>query len=352
MLLLTFAVLVLALAVTFGADAGHCGAQYSSKATQLLKATRKEGVGILFVVHHAESEAHARFTRLALQSAASYQRSSPRVTRALVTSRSPQSILPDQHAFDRVIYIPDCLLVPDYRRSQKLTRTLSYHLTPFELTLAVDLDTFCCSDLYPVLERIFTQPRSFDMAANGHEEGAWHPDHGIKLFWWSARFRSMLSLWEQAQVELGIASSDQIALMHAVRTHPEANFRFGRLPTSMSCRIRPAFNESFAMVWHDRRFSQSLPIFGPLFILHMDGVQEFYGEVCSLVNANMGGARVLVFKHDAIYFPTPATFHKFFKLAWSQMQCDALLDGHCLPHLRWEVQPFAIEPVEQSSYVF
>ncbi len=251
-----------------------------------------------------------------------------------------------------MVPIPACFLVPTYTRAQKLTRTLTYHLTPYELTLAVDLDTFCCTDLYPVLQAVFTaQPRGFDMAANGHEELAWHPDHGVKLFWWGEQTRRLLLLWEEAQVELGIASSDQIALMHAVQKHPEANFRFSRLPTSMSCRIRPGVNESFAMAWSDRHFSQSLPIYGPLFIIHMDGIQPFYQQLCALANADGNRTRVITFKHDPL-FPTPETVNKFYHVAANQAECDAQMSGHCYPDLHWATQPFAITHVDKSRYVF
>ena len=52
---------------------------------------------------------------------------SPRLLRTLLTSR--QEDVPADHPFDKVIIIPPSLIAYNGGRSEKLTRTLSYHLT-------------------------------------------------------------------------------------------------------------------------------------------------------------------------------------------------------------------------------
>ena len=76
-----------------------------------------------------------------------------------------------------MLSIPPQLRVPNGGRSEKLTRTLSYHLTPYVLTLAVDLDTFNCADIYLVLQRQFLeQPdHSFVLAAAGETRPRAYP---------------------------------------------------------------------------------------------------------------------------------------------------------------------------------
>jgi hypothetical protein len=75
-----------------------------------------------------------------------------------------------------VITIPPCLIPSNWSGVQKLTRTLSYHLTPYELTLAVDLDTYACGDLHPLLRQVAATERGrWDFAAAGHVESIWHP---------------------------------------------------------------------------------------------------------------------------------------------------------------------------------
>lgn len=240
--------------------------------------------------------------------------------------------------------------MPSFSKPQKLTRTLSYHLTPFELTLAVDLDTFCCTDLYPVLKHVYeTQRGAFVMAAAGHEQVVWHPDHGVKLFWWNDAMRQLLFLWEESQVQLGITSSDQIALMHAVRTHPEVDWRFSRLPSSISCRIRPGENESFAMGWFERHFSQSLPLTGPLYVIHMAGLDDIYSLVCGMANSRADHTRVITFKHSEL-FPTNETVDQSFHVAYDQAECNTQMAGKCLRSLDWNPRPFAIEPVDKRDY--
>ena len=242
------------------------------------------------------------------------------------------------------------MLLPAFTKPQKLTRTLTYHLTPFELTLAVDLDTWCCENLYPVLQRVYeTQRDSFVMASAGHEQVVWHPDHGVKLFWWSDAMRKLLDRWEEAQVELGVASSDQIALMHAVRAHPEVDWRFSRLPPVLSCRIRPGRNESFAMDWYDRRFSQSLPLTGPLLVIHMAGLEDIHPLVCQVANSRAGETRVITFRHSPL-FPTNETVGEAFRVAYNQGECEAQMGGACLPGLDWTPRPFAITPVDRRDY--
>ena len=252
--------------------------------------------------------------------------------------------------FTSVIHIPECMLMPSFTKPQKLTRTLTYHLTPFELTLAVDLDTFCCTDLYPALKRVYdTQRGAFVMAAAGHQQVLWHPDHGVKLFWWSEDMRKLLQLWEESQVELGITSSDQIALMHAVRTHPEINWRFGRLPATVSCRIRPGENESFVMGWFERNFSQSMPLTGPLYIIHMAGVEDIYPLVCSMINSHADRTRVVTFKHSKL-FPTNETVDQSFRVAYNQSDCDTQMANRCLPGLDWTPHPFTIPLVDKRDF--
>jgi hypothetical protein len=254
-----------------------------------------------------------------------------------------------------VIIMPPCLLLPDVTRPQKLTRTLAYHLTPFKLTLAVDLDTFNCVDLFPVMRRIFhTERGKWVQAANGHETKVWHPDHGVKLFWFNDSMRDLLWLWETAQVEKGVESSDQIALMHALQTHPEEakRLQLARLPQSMSCRIRPGVGESFAMAWEQRHFSLSLPIYGPLYIIHMDGIQEVYKEVCAIANEGdvSGTGRTVMFSHPAAFPSTPETARAAFSVARSQEECTAHMQEHCFPDMLFKPpQPFAITPVPVSG---
>jgi predicted cupin superfamily sugar epimerase len=110
------------------------------------------------------------------------------------------------------------------------------------------------------MSSLHAEPRRYVLAAAGHEvnESQWHPDHGVKLLHWDAggEMQAMLFAWEDAQRAMGLEMSDQRALMHAVAAAPAArHFSFGRLPRSLSCRIRPGFGESFAMEWDDRRFS-------------------------------------------------------------------------------------------------
>ena len=265
----------------------------------------------------------------------------------------------DGHPFDSVVVIPPCLLLPDVLRPQKLTRTLAYHLTPYELTLAVDLDTFNCADLYPTMKKIYATERGkWVQAANGHEIRVWHPDHGVKLFWFSENMRRLLWLWEAAQVEKGIESSDQIALMHALRTHPDeaARLKLARLPQSMSCRIRPGVGESFAMAWEERQFSLSLPIYGPLYILHMDGIQNVYREVCALANTgdlnSMG--RSILFTHPVAFPSTPESARAAFSVVRSQKECEEAKPGnHCFPGMQFSPpERFAVKPVPLSEYQY
>jgi len=243
-------------------------------------------------------------------------------------------------------------------RPQKLTRTLTYHLTPFELTLAVDLDTFNCADLHPPMEQIFkTERGKWVQAANGHEAHIWHPDHGVKLFWFSDAMRQLLWLWEQGQVEKGVESSDQIALMHALRTHPEEakSLQLARLPQSMSCRIRPGVGESFAMAWTERHFSLSLPIYGPLYIIHMDGIQPVYRQVCRLANEGdlSSSGRSIMFAHPAMFPATDEEAKAAFSVARSQEECVAKMQDHCFPDLKFTPpEPFAIKLVPLSQYEY
>ena len=243
-------------------------------------------------------------------------------------------------------------------RPQKLTRTLAYHLTPFELTLAVDLDTFNCVDIYPVMKNIYTtERRKWVQAANGHETHIWHPDHGVKLFWFNDDMRRLLWLWEAAQVEKGVESSDQIALMHALRTHPEEaqQLQLARLPQSMSCRIRPGVGESFAMAWDDRHYSLSLPIYGPLYIIHMDGIQHVYREICAMANEGdlAASGRSIMFTHPRFFPDTPEAARASFSVARSQAECEAVMKEHCFPNMRFTPpEPFAIKPVPLSEYEY
>ena len=254
--------------------------------------------------------------------------------------------------------IPPCLLLPNVTRPQKLTRTLAYHLTPFELTLAVDLDTFNCFDLFPTMQRIFGGDRgAWVQAANGHETHIWHPDHGVKLLWFNDRMRELLWLWEAAQVEKGVESSDQIALMHGLHTHPEAAARLplARLPQSMSCRIRPGVGESFAMAWEERHFSLSLPIYGPLYILHMDGIQKVYRELCAMANAGdlESTGRSIMFAHPSAFPSTPEAARAAFSVARSQKECKDHMQDHCFPDMQFTPpQPFAITPVPLEQYEY
>ena len=257
-----------------------------------------------------------------------------------------------------MVIIPPCLLLPDVLRPQKLTRTLAYHLTPYELTLAVDLDTFNCVDVYPAMEGVYKADRGkWVQAANGHEAHVWHPDHGVKLFWFSDDMRRLLWLWEAAQVEKGIESSDQIALMHALHTHPEEAKRLtlARLPQSMSCRIRPGVGESFAMAWEERHFSLSLPIYGPLYIIHMDGIQHVYREVCALANEGdvASSGRSIQFAHPQLFPDTPDQARAAFSVARSQKECQAKMGDHCFPNMRFTPpEPFAITPVPLDLYEY
>jgi hypothetical protein len=256
-----------------------------------------------------------------------------------------------------VIEIPSALLADNGGRGEKLTRTLAYHLTPYELTLAVDLDTFNCFDLVPLLEHVYGQPRSFVMAAAGHDqnESNWHPDHGVKLMWWSEDTRRLLFAWEDAQRELGLARSDQQALMRAVQAQPSAPFfRFGRLPRALSCRVRPARGESFAMEWETRRYSMSIPWSGPLYIFHFGGGEEFSEPLCALANAPpIDVARSITFRHDPVHFPSATTWRDFFAVVRSDEECVAVMgEGHCLEGLRWEERKPDISVVLQSEYLY
>ena len=252
--------------------------------------------------------------------------------------------------------------MPNDGRSQKLTRTLAYHLTPYLLTLAVDLDTFNCADLTPTLAEIFNQSYShgqaapFTIAAAGHDarDYRWHPDNGIKLMWWSSELQEVLWAWEEAQLQLGVAASDQRALMAAVKHAPEREWRFGRLPRALSVRVRPGLNESFAMPWGERRFSMSLPFIGPLLILHMAGVERYYFGLCAMANeGDTSQPRAIALRH-LTYFPTRETWRQAFSMVRSQAECDVAMQGGCLLNLRWgrEQIPANVTPVLPSEYEF
>jgi hypothetical protein len=288
------------------------------------------------------------------------------------------------HPFDRTIIIPEAFLVPNDGKSQKLTRTLAYHLTPYLLTLAVDLDTFNCADLMPTLSAIYNdsfsqgRPAPFTIAAAGHDareckwcapselrqpreaiadsrmHGCRHPDNGIKLMWWSAELQEVLWAWEESQLQLGIASSDQRALMEAVKREPQREWRFGRLPRALSVRVRPGLNESFSFAWAERRFSQSLPFIGPLLILHMAGIDRFSAELCALANeGDVGAPRAIALRHMS-YFPTRETWRQAFIIVHSQQECEAAMQGGCLLHLHWGREELAQEvtPVLPSEYEY
>jgi hypothetical protein len=222
----------------------------------------------------------------------------------------------------------------------------------------VDLDTFNCADVFPVLEEVYrTQSGRWVQAANGHETRVWHPDHGVKLQWFSPAFRELLWLWEAAQVEKGVESSDQIALMHALATHPAqaATLPLARLPEALSCRVRPGLGESFATAWADRHHSLSLPIYGPLYILHMDGIQRVHPELCALANAGdlTSSGRSLLYTHPALFPQTPAEARAAFAVARSQAECEAVLGIHCFPGMRFTPpEPFAVTVVPLAEYEY
>jgi hypothetical protein len=175
-------------------------------------------------------------------------------------------------------------------------------------------------------------------------------DNGVKLMWWSDRLQALLFRWEESQVARGIGTSDQLALMLAVQAHPSADWAFGRLPPSISCRIRPAESEAFSWAWEERTVSHSLVITGKLYILHFGGLSAYYEPLCRSLNADLR-PRVVTYNHPTI-FPNPATWASAFRLAFSQAECNAQLHGHCLSSLRWEAQPFVIENVTAASYVW
>jgi hypothetical protein len=215
------------------------------------------------------------------------------------------------------------------------------------------LDTFNCENLYPVIRTIFvSEKHAFDFAANGHDELPWHPDNGVKLLWWSERMRLLLFLWEESQLKRGIESSDQQALMEMLKTHPDTGLKFARLPTSLSCRLRPAVGEHFAMKWAERHHSQSMPIYGPLYILHMDGVQKVYKEICGLVNAKKEQTRVLTYTHPQGFPHDKETAQKAFAAPTSEKECNAVLEGKCFPQLHWAAQAFQIKAVPREDFQY
>ncbi len=76
-----------------GSNDASCGTHYTPNATRLLQPPSKSGFGVIFVASHGDPEKARHFVGLAIESAASYKRASPRVPRALITS-APRRALP------------------------------------------------------------------------------------------------------------------------------------------------------------------------------------------------------------------------------------------------------------------
>jgi hypothetical protein len=102
------------------------------------------------------------------------------------------------------------------------------------------------------------------------------------------------------------------------------------------------------MAWAERRFSHSLVLTGPLYIIHMNGIASIYDQMCDIANAEPDTARVLAFRHAPIFPPTPA--RTGFRAVLSEADCNAFMEGQCIPGMNWTARPFAIARVLPSQY--
>lgn len=362
--------------------------------------------GVVFIVYRGDSDAAslAHYTAEARLSALTYRRLSPHLPIALLTSnvtlaRRVQKEKETQRnttgtaesviwPFTHVHSIPSYWLFPG---RQWLTRLLVMtHMLPFAHSLVVDSDTFACGDVSVPLRAIRSDPQlsAYSFAVNSHNSHNMSPDNGVMLVQaQSAGWEALARFWLNAYLRMpdAIRSDDQAslrALLPTLHNHwhallsqitqdqqhddsqptrtpdsvsgpasaPSPLLHVGWLRNSLSCRFLPGRNQS----WRTspvslRRYESTLVLDGPVYIFHRrQGMgAEQTAAVCDVVNANSTALRMLLWK-DHLRFPSPNTPQQFrdaFQLAFSQQQCDQMLDGFCGNHARWQADRHWIRPL-------
>lgn len=306
----------------------------------LAASVQRHGYGLLYTVYSDSEEQVKNFLYLAVASAASYRLHSARLRIALAISHP--KLLPSSHPFTDVVTLPSAIVFPG---RQWRTRIIALGLSPFQVTLAVDSDTFGCGDLTEALQKLHAAA-DFDLAANGHHPlgrgnvdaiGDWFPDLGVLLYRWSPGFRSLRRAWLLVQLQQERDTDnrdDQGTLQQAVYKTADTRVAVGRLTTAMSCRLRPTPHAYGGGVWSwtNTKHWETMLLTSKVYVLHMNGGVFFASQICELVNRNASTPRVLTYVNDMTINQGQLRFESF-RLAFDWQTCNRQLGGNCSPEI-------------------
>lgn len=297
-------------------------------------------VGLVFFAYGEDNET-ARFIESVVEPVAlTYKTHNPSLGIALFTPLL--SFQNGRSLFDRVVVLPPSVARPEPGvMRQWLTRTAGLALSPFDISISVDSDTFCCSPLDGLVQAFVDG--GYDFAVGSHDPvGHWadNPDNGVFMFKRGPAWSFMHGRWLMESVKWGGAKSDDQHTLSLILRQivVEAEGKYGRILPPASCRLVPANGETW--VWGpDRQHDQTLLLHQPALIVHLGSGSILNGmqnDWCAWMNAGRWKKRVAVWNHEDGGFPDRADrIPVAFKMAYEEEGCSKLLRAPCIPDLGW-----------------
>lgn len=319
-------------------------------------------IGLLFFAYGAaENETRAYILSTVQPAVLTYKSHNPSLTIALFTSLP--SYQDDHFLFDHIVILPESIVPQSHHKKQWLTRLAGLALSPFDISISVDSDTFCCHPLDDLI-RAFIDG-GYDFAVGSHDPVAQYmgqPDNGVFMFKQASPWLLMHGKWLMETARLGGPTSDDqhtlSRVLHQVVLEGEG--KYGRILPAASCRLVPANGEPWP--WGpERQHDQTLLLHQAVLILHLgmgpivQGLQE---DWCAWMNAGQSRRRVAVWNHkDGGYPATADQIPISFQMAYKEESCATLLRAPCVAHLGWNhtfsslIVPFEAQKTSNVSFI-
>jgi hypothetical protein len=300
---------------------------------------RKVSIGVVYVVYNVNLSLTTKFIQNTFASARSMKTAEPDLPITLMASPFPGWLKKEvEQVFTDIIILPEAILYPG---RQWLTRIQAFSLTPYEVTISLDSDTFVCAPFSKDIRKAFIDQK-LDLAFNGHDDyGVYptHPDNGVVAYKYSARLKRLLKIWyhrSKQELTQDNEADDQGPLKRILLENPTA-WKLGRLSPTFGTRFRPAEGEPWGT--DERIHDHTLVLSGTARILHAFVLTYFNPKaVCSFINQR-NEPRVVLFNRENYPLVNKSSVTNQLKIAYSLEECHLLLGARCDLESNWRHVP-------------
>jgi hypothetical protein len=285
------------------------------------------GLGILLFAYNPKQAAMHQYVKFCEESARTFKKHND-IDITFVSNVRGYDV--ENSPFDNVMNVP-LSDIPSAR--QWWTRTKYLGKSPYNVTLAVDCDAWCCSPFtHRFRAEVLDETLPVDIAANNHaysgDPNHLSNDNGVILYRTNHRTRRFFAKWTKAQPKTG---GDQ-GVMRTQLMHSKSWLRIGVLVNELSSRVIPCPGESWGL---PRKHDHTLLLTAPVIIVHIGALQKSLGNpgaVCELYNKPEWRQRNRIIaweRHNHEHPKTVAQLHEQMTVVFSQKACGEFFGRSC-----------------------